>query len=175
MGLEGYAIGEIIAESAYSVVRRATRRVDGERVILKLNAREVPSAREIGQLEFEHRILRKLSNPAVIRALALESQGDRLALVLEDYGGVDLSERLGVQRAHAGGALRMVDHQPRTAQQPQVLGDRRPTHSEIAGDLADRSPPLAQQRQDLPSCRISQRFENFIHTYIMQLFSCMSR
>jgi predicted ATPase/HPt (histidine-containing phosphotransfer) domain-containing protein len=95
MGLEGYAIGEIIAESAYSVVRRATRRVDGERVILKLNAREVPSAREIGQLEFEHRILRKLSNPAVIRALALESQGDRLALVLEDYGGVDLSERLG--------------------------------------------------------------------------------
>ncbi|HSY25862.1 MAG TPA: serine/threonine-protein kinase PknK, partial [Polyangiaceae bacterium] len=90
MGLEGYEIGEVIAESAYSVVRRATRRIDGEHVILKINAREVPSAREIGQLEFEYRILRKLANPTVIRALALESHGDRLALVLEDYGGLDL-------------------------------------------------------------------------------------
>lgn len=95
MGLEGYEFGEILAQSAYSVVRRATRRRDGERVILKINAREVPSAREIGQLEFEYRMLAKLANAAVIRALALESHGDRLALVLEDYGGFDLSERIG--------------------------------------------------------------------------------
>jgi predicted ATPase/HPt (histidine-containing phosphotransfer) domain-containing protein len=91
MGLEGYEVGEVIAQSPHSVVRRALRRRDGARVVVKLHAKELPTARESGQLEFEYRMLRKLHTPGVVRALDLSSDGDRLALVLEDFGGVDLS------------------------------------------------------------------------------------
>jgi predicted ATPase/HPt (histidine-containing phosphotransfer) domain-containing protein len=95
MGLQSYDIGETIAQSANSVVRRAVRRADGERVVIKLHAKEYPTTREIGQLEFEHRILRRLRHPTVVREHELLTVGDRLALVLEDFGASDLSVRTG--------------------------------------------------------------------------------
>jgi predicted ATPase/HPt (histidine-containing phosphotransfer) domain-containing protein len=95
MGLEGYDIGEVIAQSSNSVVRRAIRRGDGARVVLKIHAKEYPSAREIGQLAFEHRILQKLAGPSIVRVFDLVPHGDRLALVLEDFGGSDLSSEVG--------------------------------------------------------------------------------
>jgi predicted ATPase/HPt (histidine-containing phosphotransfer) domain-containing protein len=95
MGLESYDLGEIVAQSPHSVVRRAVRRTDGEAVVIKLHTKEYPTTREIGQLEFEHRLLRALRHPTVVREYELLAVADRLALVLEDFGASDLSVRLG--------------------------------------------------------------------------------
>jgi serine/threonine protein kinase len=90
MPLEDYEIKDVLAQSERTLVRRARRRSDGADVVLKSLTREYPSAREVGQFEFEYRILRKLQIPGVIRGLALERDGDRLSIVLEDFGGESL-------------------------------------------------------------------------------------
>lgn len=90
MPIEDYEIKDVLAQSERTLVRRARRRSDGADVVLKSLTREYPSAREVGQFEFEYRILRKLQMPGVIRGLALERDGDRLAIVLEDFGGESL-------------------------------------------------------------------------------------
>jgi predicted ATPase len=93
MGFESYDIKDVLAQSPSTVVRRAIRKTDGAPVVLKTLSREYPTAREIGQIEFEYRILRKLEAPGIVRALDLQKDGDRLFLVLEDYGGQSLASR----------------------------------------------------------------------------------
>jgi predicted ATPase/HPt (histidine-containing phosphotransfer) domain-containing protein len=85
--VERYEVGETVARSPRTTVRRARRKSDGCRVVLKSLTREYPSRREIGQLEFEYRILRKLALPGTVRAWDLERDGDRRVMVLEDFGG----------------------------------------------------------------------------------------
>jgi histidine kinase len=94
MLLEGYEIRETLAQSPSSLVCRALRQRDGRAVVIKSLAREYPSPREVGRLELEHRVLQQLDHPSVIRALALERDQDRSALVLEDFGGLDLPSQL---------------------------------------------------------------------------------
>ena len=86
-GLERYEIGETVARSPRTTVRRARRKSDGCRVVLKSLTRDYPSRHEIGQLEFEYRILRKLALPGTVQAWDLERDGDRRVMVLEDFGG----------------------------------------------------------------------------------------
>jgi len=95
MRLERYEIGETVAQSGRTVVRRARRLVDGKAVVIKAPTREYPTLRELNQLEFEHRILGKLNTEGVIRALDLEREAGRLFLVLEDFGGERLTPRPG--------------------------------------------------------------------------------
>ena len=91
MGLEGYALGETLARSSRYHLRRAVRKSDGRLVVIKSLVTEYPSPREVGQVEFEHRVLSKLKAPGVIAVLDIAKDGDRSALVLEDIGGNDLS------------------------------------------------------------------------------------
>ncbi len=90
MRLERYVVGETIARSGRTIVRRARRIDDGLSVVIKIPAREYPTVRDLGQIEFEHRILQKLAMPGVVRAIDLERESGRLALVLEDFGGEPL-------------------------------------------------------------------------------------
>ncbi|HEY4016425.1 MAG TPA: AAA family ATPase [Polyangiaceae bacterium] len=90
MRLERYAVGETIARSTRTIVRRARRVADGASVVIKTPSREYPTVRELSQLEFEHRILNKVAMPGVVRAIELERESGRLALVLEDFGGEPL-------------------------------------------------------------------------------------
>ncbi|HET6145971.1 MAG TPA: serine/threonine-protein kinase PknK [Polyangia bacterium] len=87
---QGYDIKEVVAQSHRTILRRAVRRRDQARVILKMPLREQPNRRESGQLEFEYRILRKLKSPGVIRAEAFEKEAAQVAMVLEDFGGENL-------------------------------------------------------------------------------------
>jgi predicted ATPase/signal transduction histidine kinase len=71
--------------------------------VIKSLAAEYPSARELGQLEFEYRILRRLASPGIIEAIELIVEGDRAALVLADIGGEDLASLLtSMPQASAG-------------------------------------------------------------------------
>jgi histidine kinase len=100
-GLESYEIGETVARSPRTTVRRARRKSDGCRVVLKSLTRDYPSRHEIGQLEFEYRILRKLALPGTVRAWDLERDGDRRVMVLEDFGGETLRPGGGLDRFFA--------------------------------------------------------------------------
>jgi histidine kinase len=87
MGLEAYEVGETIAESRNTILRRAIRKSDGARVVLKSLIRAYPTASELGQLQFEYRLIRKLDGtPGVVRAFALETGGNGPVLALEDGG-----------------------------------------------------------------------------------------
>src|SRR4051812_42614389 len=92
MGLDGYEQGEIIARSPRTVVRRAQHKSDGMSVVIKALAKEYPPAHEVGQLESEYEILRKVTAQSVIRAHTLERDGNGVAIVLEDFGGRDVVE-----------------------------------------------------------------------------------
>ena len=74
MRLERYAVGETIARSGRTIVRRARRVADGLAVVIKTPAREYPTVRDLSQLEFEHRILGKLAMPGVVTAIELERE-----------------------------------------------------------------------------------------------------
>src|SRR3954447_22540421 len=91
VSLSDYDIRDTIGVSTRSLVRRAIRRSDGAPVVIKASNQVYPSPHELRQLEFEFRILKKLELPGVVRAIALERDGGKLALVLEDFGGVNLS------------------------------------------------------------------------------------
>src|SRR5262249_9294024 len=93
MSLEGFDLGEVIAQSSTTTVRRGTRKSDAAPVVIKSFSRAYVTAQDIGQLEFEYRVLRKLESPGVIRALDLVKEGDRPLLVLEDFGGRSLAAR----------------------------------------------------------------------------------
>lgn len=84
---DDYELEETIAKSVRTVVQRARRKADGLRVVIKSLAQAYPSASAVGQMEFEYRILRRLSSPGVIGAVDLARDEHRVAIVLEDFGG----------------------------------------------------------------------------------------
>ena len=90
MGMQDYDLGETIARSARSQLQRAVRKSDRRAVIVKRSLAAFPTPRDIAQLEYEHRLLARLTHRGIIRALGLERDGDRVALVLDDVGGQDL-------------------------------------------------------------------------------------
>ncbi|MEY2934050.1 MAG: hypothetical protein RL033_4799 [Pseudomonadota bacterium] len=93
MLLDGYEVGERLAESDRNTVRRVRRIRDGARFVIKTSTREYPSVRDVRRLEFEFRILRRVQSRGVIAAVDIERSGGRVALVLEDFGGERLTAR----------------------------------------------------------------------------------
>lgn len=93
MLVPGYRLGDELAHSEHTLVRRAVREGDGKRVIIKACSREFPAQAEVRRLEFEYRLLGKLRGPGVIEALDLVHTGVGPALVLEDFGGQSLAAR----------------------------------------------------------------------------------
>lgn len=90
MNVEGYEVGETIARSPRTIVRRARRTQDGAPVVIKSLVGDYPAAHEIAQLELEHRILRRLEAPGTPRALDLVRQGNSVAMIVADFGGENL-------------------------------------------------------------------------------------
>jgi hypothetical protein len=64
-----------------------------------------------------------------------------------------------VKLVNAPGAPRLVDHQPRLLQQPQVTRDGRPADWERVGDLANRALARAEQLDDGPPIGVTQSIE----------------
>ena len=96
MSGQGFELGEVIAQSARTVIRRAVRRSDGRPVVVKTLVNEYPSRSEVDQLESEYEILRKLDGlPHVIRTFGFERTHDRPLLVVEDIAGEAVMRRGG--------------------------------------------------------------------------------
>lgn len=90
----GYQIREILLEDVHTVVHRAIRLSDQAAVLIKSLKAKYPSLEEIAQLKHEWKVLRSLTLPGVIRPDAQEPAPPDLALILEDFGGLPLSQQL---------------------------------------------------------------------------------
>ncbi|MGK3994350.1 AAA family ATPase [Sorangium sp. So ce1024] len=108
--LAEYAWGETLYEGLETRVQRAVHRPSGERVVVKRPVAAIPSARTVGRLLHEHRILSKLAGvPGVARPLGLEQQGGGPALVLRDAGLRSLDRVLAERgRLRVEAALRLA-------------------------------------------------------------------
>ena len=88
--LTRYTIVDKLHEGSESVIYRAIRDADQLPVVIKTPRSEYPTSRALANLQHEYSMLRALDLPGVIKALALESRGNSLALDLEDFGGMSL-------------------------------------------------------------------------------------
>jgi len=89
-----YVLTDMISEHPGISIHRGYRAADRQPVVLKRLHNDYPSPRELARLHHEYALLQGLQMPGVIRALELEQDGRRLALVMEDRGGQPLSEVL---------------------------------------------------------------------------------
>lgn len=90
----GYTFHETLHESTRSMLIRATRLRDSLPVILKLPGGDYLERRRTLEIHREHAIARRVEGEGIIRVLGIEDLSDRVALVLEDFGGRSLRHLL---------------------------------------------------------------------------------
>jgi predicted ATPase/signal transduction histidine kinase/tRNA A-37 threonylcarbamoyl transferase component Bud32 len=93
-----YSITNLICEATTTVVYRAYSKVNEYSVIIKLLKAEYPAIKEIAQLKHEYEIIQNLNIEGVIKPHELISYdngySNGLALVLEDFGGESLKDKI---------------------------------------------------------------------------------
>ena len=94
MSMDGprFTLQHKLHEGQHALIFRGVRTQDHTPVVVKLLKGDYPSPRALAQLRREFETLRELDLPGVIKAYSLEVHGDGLALVMEDAGGVPLSD-----------------------------------------------------------------------------------
>jgi predicted ATPase len=117
MNIPGYKIQQEIYRGRRRVVFRAVRERDGYRAVVKTSSDEFPTPAQLSALRREHQILSSLGIEGVARPLELVIHRDRIALVLEDAGGMPLKELLASGPLAVTAALRIG------AQLAGVLGE----------------------------------------------------
>jgi predicted ATPase/signal transduction histidine kinase/class 3 adenylate cyclase/tRNA A-37 threonylcarbamoyl transferase component Bud32 len=129
MTLSGYTLIEKLHEGANTVVYRARRERDHTSAILKILKVEYPSANEIERLDRELEIARQLNIPGIVSSYGIERfENNKVALVLEDFGGQSLGRYLETH------SLTLVEFLRLAIQLADILGtihDRRIIHRDI--------------------------------------------
>jgi predicted ATPase/signal transduction histidine kinase len=92
--LPGYQITEQLYTGTRTLVYRGIRTSDQQPVAIKLLRNEYPSFNEIVQFRNQYTIAKNLDFPGIIKPLNLEVYGNGYALVMEDFGGISLSDYL---------------------------------------------------------------------------------
>lgn len=97
--IAGYEITDKVYESSRSVVYRGrlanlARTASNPPVILKILQPGHATQENVGRFRLEFDLTRTLTGPGIIRALALVESDNRLAMVLEDFGGQSLAQGL---------------------------------------------------------------------------------
>lgn len=96
--LEGYTLTEVLHQTVSTIVYRATRNHDALPTVIKLLKPEYPTLKEITRFRYEYSITHLLDLPGVVKCYGLIECGNRLALVLEDFGGRSLQEVMAQTR-----------------------------------------------------------------------------
>jgi tRNA A-37 threonylcarbamoyl transferase component Bud32 len=102
-----YILAELLHEGSSCVLYRGYRIADREPIIAKLLKSEYPSPRDLARLRHEYSIAREIDAPGVVKTYGLEEIEGRLALVLEDFGGLSLSDILRTERLDRTTALQI--------------------------------------------------------------------
>jgi PAS domain S-box-containing protein len=94
--IPGYTLLAPLQSKGSHLLYRALRAAARLPVVIKTPRSPHPGPREHARLEHEYNLLRRLEGtPGVVRAHAFEVHPDRPLLVLEDFGGEDLSGQVG--------------------------------------------------------------------------------
>lgn len=126
--LPGYTLEEKVYESTNSVVYRGVSERHGA-VYVKVLPEELPSPDRLTRMRREFRMTRALEDPRVIRALGLETLDRRLALVVEDFGGVSLDRALLRARRDLATLLRIA---VRATEAVESVHARKVIHKDVA-------------------------------------------
>lgn len=108
---KGYRLNEKIYEGSRTLVYRGLREHDQQPVVIKFINDAFPSFNELIQFSNQYSIAKDLNLPNLVRPLALIPYGNASALVMEDFGGIDLNQFLeqasqpGNPYAHLGTRL----------------------------------------------------------------------
>lgn len=92
MAFAGYQLTEKLYEGSGSRVYRGYRDSDRQPVILKILKQDYPTPDAIARFQLEYQITRTLYSSGVAQAYNLEQCGHQWVMVLEDFGGVSLSQ-----------------------------------------------------------------------------------
>lgn len=100
--IDGYRIDQEIYRSSTVIVFRGIREEDGVPVIIKTHTSLYAPEYLLSRLSREYRIAGKLTHRNIARVLSLETNENRLTLVSEDYGGVQLQSYIPGHGMHLG-------------------------------------------------------------------------
>ena len=130
--LSKYTIQETIAQTATTLLYRGIRKSDGQSVLIKRLQSEIPNLREIKRLQHEYEISQNLDCAGIVKAYRLEPDGNSLALILEDFGGVPLSTSLATHEITLEAFFTLSSHLADTLSQlhalPIIHKDIQPSH-----------------------------------------------
>ncbi|PSB18493.1 ATPase [Phormidesmis priestleyi ULC007] len=90
--LSGYQVTEKIYESSKTLVYRGERSVDQKPVVIKLLKNKNSTPRELAIFRKQYILATDLNLPSIVRPYSLESSGNVLALILEDFGALSLKD-----------------------------------------------------------------------------------
>ncbi|NEP80170.1 MAG: serine/threonine protein kinase, partial [Okeania sp. SIO3B3] len=90
--LTGYQTTDLIYDGTRTLVYRGVKIEDSKPVILKKLRKEYPTFNELLQFRHQYLLNKNLDVPGIVRPLALEKYGLGYVLVMEDVGGMSLSQ-----------------------------------------------------------------------------------
>src|SRR4028119_227597 len=91
LSIAGVAAQTLLYESANSLVYRAIRKADNQRIILKLLKESYPTPQELVRYRTEYRITQELKEAGVVRVYDLQKYQNSLVMFVEDFGGESLT------------------------------------------------------------------------------------
>ena len=98
IALAGYISDEIIHDSNRTIVYRALRATDRQPVVIKIQKGELLGIEQIARFKQEYQILSQLDFPNIIKAYKLEKYQNKLALIVEDFGGKPLKDFINCKK-----------------------------------------------------------------------------
>ncbi|BAY34869.1 two-component hybrid sensor and regulator [Nostoc carneum NIES-2107] len=90
--IPGYHVSEEIYNGSRTLVYRGFREADNKPVVLKLLKNSYPSFNELVQFRNQYTIAKNLQSPLIIGTYSLEAYQNGYVLVMEDFGGIALSQ-----------------------------------------------------------------------------------
>jgi PAS domain S-box-containing protein len=94
INLPNYDMTELLYEGSRTLVYRGIREIDDYPVVIKLLRNQFPDFNELVQFRNQYAIAKNINVSSIVQMLALETYGNAYALIMEDLGGISLSEML---------------------------------------------------------------------------------
>ena len=94
IAIPGYSISQLIYQGSRTIVYQGSRIRDSLPVVIKTLQPEYSTPENSGRLKHEYEITRNLELNGIVKTYAFELSGGVSALILEDFGGVSLKNRM---------------------------------------------------------------------------------
>lgn len=92
--ISNYTILEVIDETETSIIARGQKEDSDETVIVKMIKSENTSEVDLSRFRHEHEIIKTIESPGIIHTHEIVQHENRPAIILEDFDGVSLQQRI---------------------------------------------------------------------------------